>query len=389
MQNLISDLRYAVRIMVKAPVFSTVAILSLALGIGANTAIFTLLDQVLLRLLPVKEPEQLVLLTSVGSHYGSNTGANALSYPMYKDFRDRNQVFSGVLCRFGLPLSLGYKGQTERVDGELVSGNYFDVLGVKAALGRTFTLEDDRIPGAHPLIVSSYDFWVNRFAADPKVLGQTLTVNGQSLTVIGVSQRGFDGIELGYSPKIRIPTMMNRQMMPAWSEMYNLDNRRGRWVNAFGRLTPGVAREQAKASLQPLFHSILEMEVREKGFATASTYTKEQFLKSTIDVLPGAQGRSRFREQLSTPLWVLMALVGLVLLIACANVANLLLARAIGREKEIGIRLALGAGRARIVRQLMVESLLLSGLGGTTGLFLAVWASRLLIRFLPTGDTPI
>jgi hypothetical protein len=206
MQHLISDLRYAVRTLIKAPIFSTVAILSLSLGIGANTAIFTLLDQVLLRLLPVKDPEQLVLLTTVGSHYGSNTGANALSYPMYKDFRDRNQVFSGLLCRYGLPLSMGYGGQTERVDGELVSGNYFDVLGVKAALGRTFTPEDDRVPGAHPLIVLSYDFWVNRFAADPKILGQTLTVNGQSLTVIGVSQRGFDGIELGYSPKIRIPS---------------------------------------------------------------------------------------------------------------------------------------------------------------------------------------
>src|SRR5439155_111746 len=185
------------------------------------------------------------------------------------------------------------------------------------------------------------------------------------------------------------PIMMNRQMMPVWSEEYNLDNRRGRWVNVFGRLKPGVTREQAKASLQPLFHSILEMEVQEKEFARATAYTKDQFLKSTIDVLPGARGRSSLREQFSTPLWVLMALVGLVLLIACANVANLLLARAIGREKEIAIRLALGAGRSRIVRQLMVESLLLSALGGASGLLVAVWANRLLIKFLPTGDAPI
>ena len=316
-------------------------------------------------------------------------GSNALSYPMYKDFRDRNQVFSGVFCRFGLPLSLGYKGQTERVEGELVSWNYFDVLGVKAALGRTFAPDDDRLPGAHPLAVLSYDFWVNRFASDPNLLGQTLIINGHSMTVIGVSQKGFHGIELGYSPKIRIPVMMNRQMMAAWSETYNLDNRRGRWVNVFGRLRADVTREQAQASLQPLFHSILEMEVREKGFATATSYTKEQFLKSRIEVLPGAQGRSRLREQLSTPLWVLMALVGLVLLIACANLANLLLARAIGREKEIAVRLALGAGRFRIVSQLLAESLLLSGLGGTAGLLVAVWANRLLLQFIPTGDTPL
>src|SRR2546430_780543 len=389
MRNLIFELRYAVRILTKSPVFATVALLSLALGIGANTAIFTLLDQVLLRLLPVKDPEQLVLLTSVGAHYGSNTGANAFSYPMYKDFRDRHQVVRGPLGRFGLQLSLGYKGRTERTEGELVSGNYFEALGVKAAIGRTFSPEDDRLPGAHPLVVLSYDFWVNRFAADPSVLNQTITVNGYPLTIIGVSQKGFDGMELGYSPKLRIPIMMNRQMMPVWSEEYNLDNRRGRWVNVFGRLKPGVTREQAKASLQPLFHSILEMEVQEKEFARATAYTKDQFLKSTIDVLPGARGQSSLREQFSTPLWVLMALVGLVLLIACANVANLLLARAIGREKEIAIRLALGAGRSRIVRQLMVESLLLSALGGASGLLVAVWANRLLIKFLPTGDAPI
>ncbi|HYM09089.1 MAG TPA: ABC transporter permease [Bryobacterales bacterium] len=390
MGTLLQDLRYAARTVRKAPVFAAVAVLSLALGIGANTAIFTLLDQVLLRLLPVKNPEQLVLLRSRGSHYGSNTGDNALSYPMYKDFRDRSEVFSAVFCRYALPLSLGHQGQTERVEGELVSGNYFQALGVTAAIGRTITPDDDRIPGGHPVAVLSYDFWVNQFGADPKIVGQTITVNGFPLTVIGVSQRGFDGVELGYSPKIRVPVMMKKEMTPGlWAEVYNLENRRGRWVNVFARLKPGVTLGRAKASLEPLFHSILEMEVREKDFAHASAYTKEQFLKSTMDVLPAARGRSMLRQRVATPLWALMAIVGGVLLITCANVANLLIARAAARQKEMAVRLALGAGRWRIIRQLLAEGLLLSLAGAAAGLALAFWADRFLIAAIPMGDTKL
>ena len=388
MRDLVSDIQFAFRTFVKSPVFAGVAVLSLALGIGANTAIFTLLDQVLLRLLPVKDPQQLIQLRWECSHYGSNNGYAALSYPMYKDFRDRNQVFSGVICRYALPLSLGVNGRGELLPGELVSGNYFQVLGVKAAIGRLITPDDDRIPDGEPKAVLSYRFWMERFHGDPAVLGQNLLVNGRQLTVIGVSQAGFDGIEVGYSPKIRIPVAMKKAMTPGW-EVYSLESRRGRWVNVFARLKPGVSITHAKASLQPLFHSILEMEVRERGFEHADEYSKQQFLRSSIDVMPGSRGRAGLRRQTEAPLWVLMAMVGLVLLIACANVANLLMARATGRQKEIAVRLAMGASRLRLMRQLMVESLLLALAGGAAGLLVAAWTDDLLVRLMSTGNNPL
>src|SRR4249919_2492126 len=194
MSNLIQDLRYGLRGLLRQPMFSLVAILSIALGIGANTAIFTLVDQVLLRLLPVKNPQELVLLTSVGEHRGNNRGGNALSYPMYVDFRDHNEVFSGTFCRYELPLNVEFGGRTERAYGELVSGTYFQTLGVQTVIGRPITPDDDRTPGGHPVAVLSYDYWRNRFGADPGVIGQTIRVNNHAFTVIGVSQAGFDGL---------------------------------------------------------------------------------------------------------------------------------------------------------------------------------------------------
>jgi predicted permease len=386
MGNFARDLRYAARVLLKNPVFSVVAVLTLALGIGANTAIFTLLDQVLLRLLPVKNPQQLVQLTMVGRHYGSIWGANTISYPMFRDFQDHNEVFSGMFCRFPTPVSLTFGGQAERVDGELVSGTYFSVLGVTAALGRTFTPDDDRVPRGHPLVVLSYNYWKQRFGGDPAILGKKLTVNKHDMTVIGVAQAGFDGVELGYSPKLFIPVMMQPQVLIVqWTDM--LKDRRTRWVNAFGRLKPGVTETQAKASLAPFMHSMLEMEVREAAFAHASAYDREQFLKCVIDVLPGSQGRSYYRQELSTPLWVLMAITGIVLLIACANLANLLLARATGRHKEIAVRLALGASRGRIVCQLLIETLCLSVMGGLTGLAFAFWADKALMAIYLPADS--
>ncbi len=377
------DFRYALRGLIKTPVFSSVVILSLALGIGANTAIFTLLDQVLLRLLPVKNPRELALLTARGPHYGNNKGGNALSYPMYEDFRDHNQVFTGMFCSYRTPMSMTADGRTERITGELVSGNFFEVLGVSAAAGRVFTPDDDRTPGGHPLAVLSYPFWKSRFGLDPNVIGKTIVANGRNLTVIGVSRQGFDGIELGSPTQIRVPIMMKAQMTPFWDD---LKNRRSRWINVFGRLKPGVTHEQAKASLQPFYRQMLEMEVKEAAFNNASPYTRQEFVKGTIDVLPGSQGRSYLRSQFETPLWVLMAIVAGVLLIACANVASLLIARAATRQKEVAVRLALGAGRFRIVRQLLVESLLLAGAGGAAGVALAVWTDRLLLGLLPQGS---
>jgi predicted permease len=384
MGNFVQDLRYAFRTLRKAPLFTSVAVLSLALGIGANTAIFTLVNQLILQLLPVRDPEQLVLLTARGSHYGSNTGSNALSYPMYQDFRDKNQVFQGMFCRFSSGFSLTYEGRTELVQGELVSGNYFPVLGVGAALGRVFSAQDDLVQGGHPIAVLSYGYWKTRFAADTAVIGRKIVLNGYPLTIVGVSRSGFDGVEPGYSPQIRIPMMMKHQLT---GPFYTLNDRRGRFAQVFGRLKPGVPLEQAKAGLQPLFHQILSMEVREKDFARATEHTRQQFLKMWMDVLPAAKGRSSLRQQFSNPLLALMGIVALVLLIACSNVANLLIARATARQKEIAVRLALGAGRRRLIAQLLEESLLLSSMGGILGIGLAIVIDRALIGFLPQGTS--
>jgi len=377
------DLRYALRRLLKSPLFSGVVILSVALGIGANTAIFTLLDQVILRLLPVRDPSALALLTTKGNGYGSNRGQNAISHPMYEDFRDHNTVFTGLMCKFGVPVSLSADGRTERLQGELVSGNYFDVLGVGAAAGRLITPEDDKVPNGHPVAVLSYDFWKTRFAKDRGVVGKTIIANGHNYTVIGVSEESFTGVEQGGNPQLRFPMMMKAEITPGWDQ---LKDRRSRWVNAFGRLKPGVKFEQAAAALTPFFHQMLEMEVKEAAFANASAHSREQFLKATIEVLPGSQGRDYVRERFSKPLWVLMSIVVGVLLIACANVANLLLARAATREKEIAVRLALGAGRWRIVRQLLVESLVLAVIGAAAGVLLATWTDKLLLGMMPIGS---
>ena len=388
MDTAIRDFRFSLRALRRSPGFVAVAVMTLALGIGANTAIFSLLDQILLRLLPVKNPQQLVMLTMRGHHYGNNWGGNAISHPMFRDFQAHNEAFSGMFCRFPNPVSLTFGGQSERVNAELVSGTYFSVLGVKTILGRAFTPDDDRIPLGHPLVMLTYDYWRQRFGGDPEIVGKSLIVNGHNMTVAGVVQPGFDGVELGYSTKVFIPIMMQEQVLVVPMKM--LTDRRSRWVNAFGRLKPGLSITQAKASLQPFMHSMLEMEVKEASFSHASIYDREQFLKCWIDVLPGSQGRSYTRRELSTPLWVLMATTGMVLLIACANLANLLLARATGRQKEIAVRLAIGASRGRIVSQLLTETLSLSALGGIVGLALAFWADKALMRiYLPADSTDL
>ena len=381
------DIRFALRGFRKNPLFTLVAVLSLAFGIGANAAIFSLLDQVILRFLPVQNPQQLVQLKIQGPTYGSNWNQNAISYPMYRDIRDHNQVFSGMFCRFPIDGSLGYGGHTERVSVELVSGNYFPVLGVKAALGRTFTSRDDLFAGAHPVVMLSYSFWQTRFGSDPNIVGKKLVVNAHSLTVVGVAQPDFNGLEFGQTQKLFVPITMSQQMIPQWHEM---ENRRARWVNAYGRLKPGVSIQKAQAALQPLMHSMLEREVREPAFRNASAYVRKQFVRGWLQLLPGGQGRSRLRQQMSTPLYLLLGITGMVLLLACANLANLLLARATARSKEMAIRLAVGAGRVVIVRQLLIESLLLSGFGAVLGLVLAYAADRfLLATFLTSEDSGI
>jgi predicted permease len=407
MRHLVRDLRYAWRGLLRSPIFTLVALVSMGLGIGANTAIFTLVDQILLRSLPVKQPGELVLFTQVGAHYGNNNGPNASSYPMYEDFREAfvdhrimpaqarvslpydtttaTPLFAGVLSRASSAVNLGFNGTTERVPSEIVSGTYFQVLGVGAAVGRVLTPDDDNGVGAHPVAVLSYDYWRTRFNADPGVVGRAITINNYPFTIVGVSQAGFNGLDIGYAPGIRVPLMMRPQIAATTGP---LDDRRSRNVNVFGRLAPGVTMAQAKATLQPFFHSLRDRETREPAFRNASIYTREQFLKGTIDLLSAAQGRSFLRNQLTQPLWLLMGIVAGVLLIACANVASLLIARAASRQKEIAVRLALGATRTRIVGQLLAESLLLSLLGGLLGLVVAAGTTRFLLGFLPQNETP-
>lgn len=390
LEQFIQDVRYALRSLRKSPLFTAVAVLTLALGIGANTAIFSLMDQVLLELLPVKHPEQLVLVAEGGIRFGDSWGDNDISYPMYRDFRDGNQVFSGMFCRYPTSVSLGYGDRTDRVAAELVSGSYFPVLGVTAVIGRTLTPDDDRIPGGHPVAMLSYSFWQNRFASDQSIVGRQIVINGYTFTVVGVSQAGFDGVELGYKSKVFIPMMMQARMTPRSDR---LEARSLSWVTAVGRLKPGVDIAQAKASLQPLMHDILEVEVQEPTPQHYSDYDREQFLKNSVELLPGSQGWSGLREHMQTPLWVLTALSGAVLLLACANLANLLLARATTREREMAVRLAIGAGRRRIIRLLLVESLLLSLIGTAMGLGLAFLADRVLLATYfsadSAGDFPI
>jgi len=390
LEQFIQDVRFAFRSLRKSPLFTVVAVLTLAFGIGANTAMFSLMDQVLLELLPVKHPEQLVLVAERGIRLGDSWGDNDISYPMYRDFRDGNQVFSGMFCRYPTSVALGYGDRTERASAELVSGSYFPVLGVAAIVGRTLTPDDDRIPGGHPVAMLSYSFWQNRFSSDQSIVGRQIVINGYTFTVIGVSQAGFAGVELGYKSQVFIPMMMQAQMTPLSDR---LEDRSLSWATAFGRLQPGISIAQANASLQPLMHSILEVELQTPMFQHYSDYDRAQFLKNSVELLPGSHGWSGLREHMQTPLWVLAALSGAVLLLACTNLANLLLARATTREREIAVRLAIGAGPRRIIRLLLVESLLLSAIGTVLGLGLAFLADRVLVATYfsadSAGDLPV
>jgi predicted permease len=266
-----------------------------------------------------------------------------------------------------------------------VSGTFFQVLGVGAALGRVIVPDDDKTRGDGFVAVLSHDYWRNRFGSDPSIVGRRLTINNYTFTIIGVSHAGFDGLDIGAVASVRVPIMLKAQMTPNWDDVVN---RRSRWVNVFGRLKPGVTREQALAALQPFFHGLLEQEVQMAPFSATTPFTRERFLRGQVDLLPAAQGRSPIRQQLSDPLKLLFAIVGGVLLIACANVASLLIARAAARQKEIAVRLALGASRGRIVGQLLVESVMLAGAGGLLGLAIASWTTRFLIGFLPTTGVP-
>ena len=389
MTSILADLRLAVRGLRRSPLFAIVAILSLALGIGANTAIFTLIDQMLLRKLPVVEPERLVMLYQQGSHNGSNMGIRMHSYPLYQDLQQKAEPLQEVLCRRLVPASVSVDNQTERVDAEMVSGNFFTMLGVKPALGRVFSSEeDDRIYRGHPVVVLGYDYWVNRFARDPGVVGKTIRVNNYPMTIVGVSARGFAGLDPAQAPQIRVPILMKPVMVPDW-DWVHFDDRRARWVQVFGRLKPGYTLASAAAPLQGLFMQVRNYEMTLPAAKDWSQYSRDRFMQGKLLVEAAAMGYSGLRNDFSTALMVLMCMVGLVLLIACANVANLLIARAFARQREIAVRLSLGASRGRLVQQLLVESLALSFAGAVMGVFLSVVLTRSLLSLVPSGSSPI
>jgi predicted permease len=387
MTGLRYDLKYAFRALSRTPMLTTVAVLSLALGIGANTAIFSLLDQLILRMLPVSKPEELVMIWSTGPHLGNNRGSRAASYPMYQDFQQKAQAFTHVFARFQTSLSMSYEGSTERIQAELVSGNYFQALGVKPAVGRVFSPEeDDRTYKGHPVVVLSHRFWIERFQGKTDVIGRKLLVNNYPMTVVGVSAPGFVGLDPSNSPHLRVPIQMKPLMTPGWDA---IGNRRSQWIHMFGRLKPGFTPDSARASLQPVFHSILNQELALEAMKDTSKFNRDRFLKRSVRLEPAATGYSRTREQFQTALVVLMCMVGLVLVIACFNVANLLIARAVARRKEIAVRLAMGAARGQLLRQLLTESLVLSLTGGILGVALAILATRALLSFLPSDGVSL
>ncbi|MPY86537.1 MAG: FtsX-like permease family protein [Luteitalea sp.] len=388
MRHVTTDFRHAVRGLLKAPFFTTLAVTSLALGIGANTAIFTLVDQVLLRPLRVERPHDLVHVQVDGTWPGTSYGVGtSISYPMYEEFRDSTgSIFSGMFAKFDWMMHLGTGEETERVSGELVSGTYFPLLGVRAARGRLFTPEDDRVPGGHAVAVLGYRYWQSRFAGDPSVVGRTIAINDHAFTVIGVTEPGFDGMNLGHAAQVFVPMMMKAEMTPGWNY---LDDDRRRFAQVFAHLRRAVTREQAQASLQPLFRGLRERELTHPDLAGLPDYGKRQFLETKIELAPGFQGYSHLRGELTRPLWALLAIAAGVLLIACANVAGLLVARGMGRQRDVAIRLAIGASRWRVIQQLLAESLLLASCGAIAGLLIAIWGSQLLLGLLVDPEASV
>jgi predicted permease len=374
MQTFWQDLRYGVRMMIKAPGFAVIAVLSIALGIAVNTSVFSMLNGMLLKPMPVRNPERLVAL------YTSEPNSiypNAFSYPNYVDYRDHNQVFKDLFIHYTTQLSMSDRdGLAVMVAGEMVTGNYFTGLQLDPALGRLLTPEDDVKPGAHPVAVLSYSFWQRRFGGDQNVLGQSLKLNGHDFTIIGVTKRGFSGTrQFGWIPDVYLPLMMYAQAIPGTTEQF-LNSRGRHSFNVNGRLKDGVSIEQARA----------EMSAMAKELADSYPQTNENLKVGMIWAGTKTNPAVALMGYVQLAFTLLMGLVGLVLLVACANVANLLLARAAGRQREIAVRLALGAGRSRLVRQLLTESVLLSVVGGALGLMLAVWLNSLFRFAAPRLD---
>jgi predicted permease len=378
-------IRFALRTLFRAPFVTVVAILSLALGIGANAAIFSIFNQMLLSKLPVQAPEQLVNLSSPGPKQGSTSCNQAgscddvFSYPMFRDLQKMQTVFTDVAAHVAFGANLSFEGQTISGGGMLVSGSYFPVLGVQPALGRLITPQDDQKVGESPVVVLAHDYWTSRFGQRGDVINQTMVVNGQTLTIVGVAPAGFQGTTLGASPEIFVPITLRGTMQPGFT---GFANRRSYWAYLFARLRPGVSIEQARLGMAGIYRGLInDVETPlQRGW---SDQRMQQFRARTLVINSGHQGQSSVRGEAGEPLRMLLAVTGLVLLIACANIANLLLARAGRRSGEMAVRLSIGANRWQLVRQLLTESLILAMIGGIVGLLVAQWTLHLIASLLP------
>ncbi|GLC24933.1 ABC transporter permease [Roseisolibacter agri] len=380
------NLKLAFRTLRSTPFVTAVAILSLALGIGANAAIYSLVDQMLLRPLPVREPERLVNLVAPGPKPGSTTCNQSgdceavFSYPMFRDLQQRQAPLAQLVAHRILNINLAFDGQTLDGEGALVSGNYFSALGLTPAVGRLLGPDDDRTLGGHPVAVLSHSYWETRLGADPSVVGKAIVVNGNPLTIVGVAPRGFEGTTLGARPRVFVPITMRAQLNPGFT---GFDNRRDYWVYLFGRLKPGVTPEVAARQLNAVYRPILA-DVEAPLQEGMSAETKQRFLARQVTVEPGARGQSSIHGEARTPLVLLFAITAMVLLIACANIANLLLARGAARVGEMAVRQSLGAGRRRLVAQLLTEACVLAALGGIASLVVAQWTLTGVASMLPS-----
>ncbi len=379
------EIRYTVRRLAANPGFTLVAVLSLALGIGANTAVFTLLDQLVLRALPVKDPERLVMIWPGPPHVGNISGERTVSYPLYQDFQRESKTLDAVFCSQTTAVVIGVNGSTERIKAEFVSGNYFQALGVGAAVGRVFSPElDDRVYGGHPVVVLSHQYWRQRFRSDPGVVGRKILVNTYPMEIVGVSAPGFPGLDPSRSPHIRVPVLSQPLLV---REENILTDRRSQWLRLFGRLKSGYTPESARAELLPLLHRILRQEADVPPISGIPADIRARFLKRTLQVEAAATGYSELRQHYATALVVLMGMAGLILLVACSNVANLQLARVAARQRETAVRLAIGATRGRLVANMLFESVLLSAAGAALGVLLSAVATRGLVSMLPSNGT--
>jgi predicted permease len=380
-----ANLKLAFRRLVKTPFVTIVAVISLALGIGANAAIFSMFDQMLLAPLPVKEPGRLVNLGAPGPKPGSQTCSQAgdcdvvFSYPMFRDLEKADTGFNGIAAHRIFDANVAYRGQTFNGEGMMVSGSYFPVLGLQPALGRLLGPEDDTTIGSHFVAVLTYGYWVSRLGSNPSVLNEPIIVNGQSMTIVGVAPRGFDGTTLGARPQLFVPVTMRGLMVPGWK---GFENRRRYWMYLFARLKPGVSIEQARTAINVPYRGIVN-EVEAPLQTGMSPQTMERFKAKQVTLDAGQKGQSSARGEAKTPLAMLLGITGIVLLIACANIANLLLARGAGRATEMAVRLSLGASRWQLLRQLLTESLLLAALGGALSLLIARWTLALVVSLLP------